>query len=116
MFVACVAVSVLLALMTSASGAMKLVRHPMLLENMEHLELPDPWLPRLAAAELLGSAGLLLGLAVPALGIAAAIGLIAYFVGAVITHVRADDLAGVGRPAPFLLLAVAALVLRIATM
>jgi uncharacterized membrane protein YphA (DoxX/SURF4 family) len=116
MFVACAVVSVLLAVMASASGAMKLIRHPMLLENMEQLELPDPWLPRLAAAELLGSAGLLIGLAVPALGIAAAIGLIAYFVGAVITHVRKGDLAGVGRPVPFLLLAIAALVLRLATM
>ena len=55
--------------------------------------------------------GLLLGLiGVPTIGTAAAIGLILYFVAAIITHLRARD-HSIGPAAAFLVLAVAALVL-----
>jgi len=68
----------------------------------------------LATAELAGGIGLLVGLAVPAIGIAAAVGVVAYFVGAVITHIRADDKAIVA-PVMLGIVALAALVLRAAT-
>ena len=55
-----------------------------------------------------GAAGLLAGLAVPALGAAAATGLVLYFICAVSAHVRAED-RGVGGAVFFLLLAAAAL-------
>jgi hypothetical protein len=56
-----------------------------------------------------GAAGLLAGLAVPALGTAAAIGLVLYFTGAVAAHLRVHDVQ-VGGAVFFLLLAAAALI------
>jgi hypothetical protein len=60
-----------------------------------------------------GALGLVIGLAVPALGTAAAIGLVAYFICALGAHVRVHD-HSVGGAVTFLLLAGAALVLNIA--
>ena len=55
-----------------------------------------------------------MGIGVPLIGTAAAIGLILFFVGAIITHLRAGDYS-FGLAVVFLLLAVAALVLRLAS-
>lgn len=55
-----------------------------------------------------GAAGLLTGIAVPALGTAAAIGLVLYFICAATAHVRVRD-RGLGGAVFFLLLAAAAL-------
>lgn len=115
MFIATVVVSVLLALAAIGSAAAKLTKNPKVVENLTKVNVPMSWLPRLAVAEIAGGVGLLVGLAVPAIGIAAAIGLILYFVGAVITHVKASD-KELAPPAMFALLGVAALVLRIVTM
>ena len=52
--------------------------------------------------------------AVP-VGIAAATGLVAYFVGALAGHLRVRDIKNLAMPLPPLVLAVAALVLRLAT-
>ena len=54
--------------------------------------VPLDWFPQLAAVEIAGAIGLLAGLFVPAIGIAA-IGVILHFRGAVSFHVRADDTA-----------------------
>ncbi|WP_323184914.1 DoxX family protein [Kitasatospora purpeofusca] len=51
--------------------------------------MPRSWWGPLALAKLAGAAGLLVGLVVPALGVAAAVGLILYFLGAVVTCLRA---------------------------
>ena len=57
-----------------------------------------------------GAAGLPLGLAVPVVGLAAAAGVTLFFVGAIITHVRARW--GLPAPMPFFVMAVAALALK----
>jgi DoxX-like protein len=56
-----------------------------------------------------------LGLWAPPLGIAAAVGLVAYFVGAVAGHLRVRDLKNLAMPLPPLVLAIAMLVLRLTT-
>jgi hypothetical protein len=38
-----------------------------------------------------GALGLLIGIRVPLIGIAAAVGLVLFFVGAIVTHLRAHD-------------------------
>lgn len=73
------------------------------------------WFPHLAALLLAGAVGLLVGIAWAPLGIAAAAGVALYFVGALIAHLRAKDPA-IFPPLMFLALAVAALVLRIASL
>ena len=115
MFVVTVIVSVLLALAAIGSAIGKLTKQPKVVEMLTGLGVPLGWFPRLAAAELAGGVGLLVGLAVAGIGIAAAIGLIAYFVGAVATHVRAKN-KQIAPPAALAVLAIVALIFRIATM
>jgi DoxX-like family len=114
MFLATVFVSVLLALAVFGSAVAKLTKNPKILENLASLKIPAGWLPRLATAEIAGGTGVLVGLAVPLIGIAAAGGLIGYFVGAVIAHLRAQD-KEIAPAAVLGLVAVAALVLRVTT-
>ncbi len=114
MFIATAIVSTLLGLALMGSAGGKLTRQPSVVDMLSGLGVPSSWLPRLATAELAGGIGLLVGLAVPAIGIAAAVGVVAYFVGAVITHIRADDKAIVA-PVMLGIVALAALVLRAAT-
>jgi hypothetical protein len=66
------------------------------------------WMIPLGTVLACGAAGLLTGFAVPALGTAAAIGLVLYFICAVTAHLRASD-RQIGVPVFFLLLAAAAL-------
>ena len=75
------------------------------------LGISESWMPVLGALHAAAALGLLLGLAgVPLIGTAAAVGLVLYFVGALVTHRRARDPA-IGPAAAFLLLAVATMTL-----
>lgn len=51
----------------------------------------------------------------PILGVAAAFGLIVYFVGATVSHLRVGDVKGIGAAAFMLVVAAAALAMRILT-
>jgi len=51
--------------------------------------------------------GLILGIWLPSVALAADVGLVIYFVGAVVSHVRVGDINGIG-PAVFMLLVAAA--------
>jgi hypothetical protein len=78
------------------------------------IRLPESTIPLWASLQLAGAAGLLLGLlAVPAVGIAAAIGLVLFFVGASLVHLRAHAYRSLPSPLFFLALAVATLVLTV---
>jgi len=82
------------------------------LANSARVGVPRSWLPLLGGLKLAGGVGLLIGLAgVPLIGVAAAAGLVAYFIGAVATHVRAGVFSNIGFPALFLLAATASLVM-----
>lgn len=116
MFIATVIVCSLFAVQLVGSGAMKLRRHPKIVEALSAVDVPLDWFPALASAEIAGAAGLLIGLWVAPLGIAAAGCLCGYFVGAVLFHVRARDMKGIPAPAMILVIAAVALWLRIATM
>src|SRR5690606_39947380 len=71
-------------LFRSAYG--KLTRDPQQMTTLERVGFPERYVPLLAAAEIAGAAGILTGLAWAPLGVAAAVGLIAYFIGAVVSH------------------------------
>ena len=85
-----------------------------LLDNMAKARVPQSWLYPLGALKAAGALGLLVGIGVPPLGVAAAVGLVLFFIGALITHVRARYWA-IAAPVAFLLLAVGSLVLRLAS-
>jgi hypothetical protein len=111
MFHAHSALVIMMSLIAVLSGIAKL-RHDPKVERIIHdvVGVPMKWFPWLAACEFAGAAGLLLGLAWPSLGMAAAAGLVIYFVGAVIAHLRVGDFKGIGTPAIPLLLAVGCLI------
>ncbi|MEV0296923.1 DoxX family protein [Nocardia sp. NPDC050710] len=115
MFVATVIVSVLLAAMLTMSATVKITRRQPMVQVYADLGVPDSWLNRLAALLLAGAAGILIGLWWAPLGIAAAVGLILYFLGGIGFHVKAGDWKNLPAPTVFLGLAVAALVLRVVT-
>jgi DoxX-like family len=116
-FIAYTIVGLVLAAALAGSGMAKLTRHPQVTETLTGVGVPLTWFPPLAALEIAAAVGLVVGLAVPAIGAAAAIGVVLYFIGAVITHVRAGDHAPASLAAPILLglVGVAALVLRLAS-
>lgn len=115
-FVACAIVTGLLAVALMGSGAAKLTKVDRVVENLTGAGVPLGWFPWLAVIELAGAAGLVVGLGVEPLGVAAAVGVVFYFVGAVIAHVRVKDYRGVIGPVPLLVVAAAVLVLRLASM
>ncbi|MUL81245.1 MULTISPECIES: DoxX family protein [unclassified Mycolicibacterium] len=76
------------------------------LANSAEVGVPRTWVPMLGLFKGAGAVGLLVGvLAYPPIGVAAAIGLTAFFVGAVITHIRARVFYNIAFPAAFLALA-----------
>lgn len=67
--------------------------------------VPRSWLPTLAVLKLAGAGGLFVGhLGLRHIGIAAALGLVLYFVGAVVVHVRARVFSNIAFPGGYLLL------------
>jgi hypothetical protein len=79
--------------------------------NMSRYGVPHGWISFLGVAKAAGAVGLLIGIAVPALGLLAAGGLVLYYVGAVITVVRARWWSHLPFPSLFLGMAVAAVAL-----
>jgi len=71
------------------------------------------WMVPLGTLLASGAVGLLAGFAVPALGVAAAIGLVLYFICAVSAHIRVRD-RQIGGALCFLLLTAAALTTNVA--
>jgi len=112
MFIATIIVSVLMALVLISSAAGKLQGKDAIVAQMGNVGVSGKMIPALGVVELAGAAGLIAGLFWAPIGIAAAIGVILYFLCAVIAHVRAHDSA-IAPPAVLGLVAVAVLVLRV---
>jgi uncharacterized membrane protein YphA (DoxX/SURF4 family) len=116
MGVAYLVITILLAAMATFSGIGKILRHPHIVQVVrEVVGVPLKYFPLLAACELAGALGVVLGIWWPVVGVAAGVGLVIYFVGACVSHLRVGDIKGIGPAAFMLLLAVAALALRILT-
>lgn len=107
-----VIISVVLAAMLIFSATADFVRYEKVLTNMTKAGVAESWLTTLGALKAAGAIGLLVGLGVPAIGTAAAIGVSLFFVGAISFHVRARWLSLF--PVIYLLPAVAVLVLGLA--
>jgi hypothetical protein len=79
----------------------------------DRVQVSRGWMVPLGALLASGAVGLLAGFVVPALGTAAAIGLVVYFICAVTAHLRVGD-RQIGGAVFFLLLAAAALTTDVA--
>jgi hypothetical protein len=116
LFNAYVVVTLLAIAVNGFSGIAALVHWKQILPGMAKAGVPESWLTMLGGLKTAGAAGLLLGLAgVPLIGTAAATGLVLFFVGAIVTHLRARDHSPqFGLAIGFLLLNVATLALGLA--
>lgn len=110
-----VIVTVLAIVATAAIAVADLVRAEFVLANAASVGVPASWLLPLGLLKAAGAVGLAIGLAgVHAVGVAAAVGLTLFFVGAVVTHLRARNY-DLGFPGAYLALAVASLVTGLAS-
>ena len=115
MFIATAVVSVLFAALLVFSAGRKLTHSDDVVRSYARAGVPERRLNTLAAILFAGAAGLLVGLRWAPLGIAAAGGLVAYFAIACGFHIRARDTRNLPTPVTMTALAVASLLLRLAT-
>ena len=109
-------VTIIFAAMVAFSAVAKIRRDPKVVHVInEVVGVPMKYFPHLAACEFAGALGLVLGVWLPWMGVAAGIGLVIYFVGAVISHLRAGDIKGMGPAVFMLMVAAGALALRVLT-
>jgi hypothetical protein len=116
MFTAYVVVAVLAAAANTFIAINDFIHADWILANMTKVGVPRSWLIPLGVLKAAGAVGLLVGIGVPLIGVAAAAGLALFFVGAVITHIRAHaEALSYAFPGTLLLLAVGSLVPRLAS-
>src|SRR5215468_7564155 len=90
-------ITILFAAMVAFSAVAKVRRDPRVVHAIQEVVgVPPDYFPLLAACEFAGALGLLLGIWLPWAGLAAGIGLVIYFVGAVVSHLRVGDVKGIG--------------------
>jgi hypothetical protein len=114
MSTAYIVVTILAAAGVGYSAAAIFVRAPWVVQNLTAYRVPRSWSPWLGTAKAAGAVGLLVGLVVPLIGVLAALGLVLYFAGAVVTVVRARYYAHIPYPLVFVAPVVAAMALRVA--
>lgn len=115
MFLAYVVVTALAAAVNIYAATNDFRRVEWLSASMNRLRIPQSWLLRLGILKISGALGLLVGFAVPWIGVAAATGLVLFFVAAIVFTVRARWYLHLPYPTTWLLLVSGSLALRIAT-
>ncbi|MEV0248351.1 DoxX family protein [Nocardia sp. NPDC050712] len=99
--------TVVAAVFAAAAALVDVVRAEWVRTNMKQYGIPEWTLYPLAAIKAVGALGLLVGLAIPPLALAAALGLTIYFLLAVATILRARCYSDLAYPMPYLLTAAA---------
>jgi len=89
MTTALIVLAALLGLIAAGSAIGKFKKAPQIVESLTSVGVKPEQMPVLATLELLGALGLVVGIWLQPIGIAAAIGLSLYFVGAVGAHAKA---------------------------
>ncbi len=84
--------------------------------NATKVGVATSWLVPLGLLKAAGALGVLAGIAVPVIGLAAATGLVLFFVCAVFAHLRVRWYATLAFPGSFLVLALGALLFRIGSL
>ena len=113
MFATYLAVTLIASAVYAAAAVANLIGHDYPKTQADQLGVPRSWTLPLGTLLAAGAVGLLVGFVVPALGVLAAAGLVLYFLGAFIAHVRARDY-HLGPWAVFFSLAMAALAVNLA--
>jgi hypothetical protein len=116
MYIATIVLSALLALTFLGAGVPKVIGAKQSLKVRDQVRAGAGLWRVVGGLEIAAAIGLVAGLAVPALGIAAAVGLALLLIGAIVTHARVDDLKGAAPAAIVLVVAVATAVVRFLSM
>jgi hypothetical protein len=114
MFVAYIIVTVLTTAANAYAAIVDFRRPQWVLDNMTKSGGSHSWLFTLGALKAAGALGVLVGIGIPRIGMAAAIGLVLFFVSAIAVVMRAGWYSHLPWPATYLLLAIASLALRLA--
>ncbi|MFI9404989.1 DoxX family protein [Nocardia sp. NPDC052316] len=91
MHITALILSVLLAVAMLQSGVMKFVRPAWIRQFAEAVHLTTAQLTALGSLQIAATIGLVGGIRFPPFAIAAAIGLVLYFAGAILVHIRTGD-------------------------
>ncbi len=114
MYITYVVVTVLTIIANAGIAIADLARAKFVLANSAEVGVPESWIPPLATLKAAGAAGLLLGLlGFRLIGIAAAVGLVLFFAGALATHIRTRVFHNLAFPATYFLLAAGSLILAL---
>jgi hypothetical protein len=105
-------VTVIAALFTGSAAVFYLIGHEYPKTQADMKGIPRRYVPVLGALLTAGTLGLIAGFAVPLLGVLASGGLVLYFVGAIVAHLRVGSRNLLG-PIIFFLTVTADLVLQI---
>lgn len=105
MFIAYIAVAIVLMAILVSSARTKLTGNAEMAASLNRIGVPASWLLPLALLEAAGGLGLLAGIAYLPLGITAGTAVVLYFLGAVTVHLRAGDRKGIAAPGVILVLA-----------
>ena len=92
MFVLTAVSGALTALLFLSASLLKLTDQPQAREGQAKFGISAATYRRIGILELLGVVGVVIGLAVPVIGIAAGVGLTVVAVGALVNHLRVNDL------------------------
>ncbi|WP_410647033.1 DoxX family protein [Amycolatopsis sp. cmx-4-54] len=115
MFTAYLIVAIVTIVLNAGAAIADFVSAPFVLKNSAAVDVPRSWIVPLGLAKAAGAAGLILGLfGVPYLGAAAAAGLVLFYIGAVLAHVRARIFRSMAIPGSLLALAAVVLLLDLA--
>ncbi|MFE4759064.1 DoxX family protein [Streptomyces mirabilis] len=115
MFVAYLIAAILVALLLTFSARGMIVRDERVMASLHTVQVSDSWRLPLAAVKLAGALGLLVGAFYRPLGIAAAVGVVIFFVGAAFAHVRVKDNKGAAFPLILVVLSAVPLVFGFAS-
>jgi DoxX-like family len=91
MFILLAVLTGLMTLVCVGSSVADWKKDPRIVESMDRMKVPVGVQPLLPLFKMAGAAGIVLGLWVKPLGIAAGVGLVLYFIGALYFHLRAKD-------------------------
>jgi DoxX-like protein len=114
MFAVYVVVTLAAVAANTYAAAVDITEAEWVVANMTRLGVPQTWLFSLGVVKAAGALGLLMGIWIPAIGVAAGVGLVLYFLGALATVVRARWFAHY-YAAVWLALAATSLALRVAS-
>ncbi|WP_306213095.1 DoxX family protein [Actinoplanes sp. RD1] len=116
MFAAYVVAAVVYGLLNVGTAVAKIRKLDRVTANLAGVGVPPSWFVPLGLLNLAGAVGLWIGIGWRPLGVAAATGLVLYFAGAVLSHVRVRDTKNLPMPVLLLLLGAGTLAIAVASL